>query len=161
MTTPIGNRIYSAVFSRVTVAAVQDLFYIKAGAGNGIELQYVMLTANAVTSPAEIQVRIKRLPATVTAGSAGSSPTVNFNDSADTKAAGSTVRANDTTQATTSGTAAILYICEWNVLNPFEFVPMPETRFVAGINEALIVDVGATPGASTVVSGTIHWAEAP
>jgi hypothetical protein len=72
----MGQRIYSAAFDNVTIAAVQDVFYLKAGAANGIEIHHIQLGAGAVTAAAEIRLRLKRLPATVTAGSGGSAPTI-------------------------------------------------------------------------------------
>jgi hypothetical protein len=156
----MGQRIYSAAFDNVTIAAVQDVFYLKAGAANGIEIHHVQLGAGAVTGAAEIRLRLKRLPATVTAGSGGSAPTISTTDSGDTKAATATARANDTTQATTSGTAVIILPWQWNVLGMFEYLPAPEDREVCQAAEAFVLDVAATP-ASTVVSGWIKWREIP
>jgi hypothetical protein len=156
----MGQRIYSAAFDNVTIAAVQDVFYLRAGAANGIEIHHIQLGAGAVTGAAEIRLRLKRLPATVTAGSGGTAPTVSTIDSGDTKAATATARANDTTQATTSGTAVIILPWQWNVLGMFEYLPAPEDREVCQATEALVLDVAATP-ASTVVSGWIKWREIP
>jgi hypothetical protein len=156
----MGQRIYSAAFDNVTIAAVQDVFYLKAGAANGIEIHHIQLGAGAVTAAAEIRLRLKRLPATVTAGSGGSAPTISTTDSGDTKAATATARANDTTQATTSGTAVIILPWQWNVLGMFEYLPAPEDREVCQAAEAFVFDVAATP-ASTVVSGWIKWREIP
>jgi hypothetical protein len=104
----MGQRVYKTYFDNITIAAVQDVFSLKAGAVNGIELHQIDLSAGAVTSPAEIRLRLKVLPATVTAGSGGTAPVMSPADSGDTKAATATARANDTTQATSSGTAKIL-----------------------------------------------------
>lgn len=155
-----GNRVYSTYFENVTIAAVQDIFSIKAGAANGVILHQIDLSAGGVTSPAEIRLRLKRLPATVTNGSGGAAPTISATDSGDTKASAATVRANDTTQATTSGTAAILAAWQWNVLNQFTYLPAPEDREIIQAAEALVLDIAGAP-ASTVVSGTIKWAETP
>jgi hypothetical protein len=157
----MGQRVYSTYFDNVTIAAVQDVFSLRAaGASNGCELHHIMLSAGAVTAAAEIRLRLKRLPATVTAGSAGTAPTLSVSDSGDTKAATAVVRANDTTQATTSGTAAILLAWQWNVLGMFEYLPAPEDREVIQPAEALVLEINATP-ASTVVSGMIKWREIP
>src|SRR2546429_1425013 len=112
----MGQRVYKTQFENVTISAVQDIFLLKAGSANGVELHQIDLSAGGVTSPAEIRLRLKRLPATVTNGTGGTAPTINAADSGDTKAATATVRANDTTQATTSGTAAVLQAHQWNVL---------------------------------------------
>lgn len=157
----MGQRVYSAVFENVTIAAIQDVFYIKAGATNGVEIHQIDLSAGAVTAAAEIRLRLKRLPATVTAGSGGTAPTIGPSDSGDTKAATAVVRANDTTQATTSGTAFLgCGAWQWQVLNAFQYLPAPEDREVIQAAEALVLDIPAAP-ASTVVSGTIKWRELP
>lgn len=154
----MGQRIYTAVFENVTIAAVQDIFMLKAGAACPVELHHITLGAGGITAAAEIRVRLKRLPATVTNGSGGSAPTISAVDSGETKTAQSTLRANDTTQATTSGTAANLAAWQWNVLGQFEHLPPPEDREVIQAGEALVLDIPGAP-ASTVVSGFIRWRE--
>lgn len=156
----MGQRVYSTFFENVTITAVQDVFSLKAGAANGIELHQIDLSAGAVTAAAEIRLRLKRLPATVTAGSGGTAPVMSPTDSGDTKAATATARANDTTQATTSGTAIVLQAWQWQVLNSFTYLPAPEDREVIQAAEELVLDIPAAP-ASTVVSGTIKWREIP
>jgi hypothetical protein len=146
-------RLYTFGFRAVTVAAVQDLLYVKAGSANGLALRRLSLSASSITAAAEIVLRLKRLPATVTVGSGGSAPTIQKVSSRNAIAALSTVRANDTAQATTSGTAQELGNWNWDVLQDFlEVPPTEEERWECDINEALIFDVSATP-ASTVLSG--------
>lgn len=171
----MGQRVYTTFFDNVTMGAfVQDVFALKAGAANGIELHHIVLGAGAVTSAAEIRLRLRRLPATVTMGASGSggsptgsTPTIGAIDSGDTKASAATARANDSlqgttpgTQTTTSGTAVTLAVWQWNVLGPFEYLPAPEDREVVAGAEALVLDIPAAP-ASTVVSGFIKWRELP
>jgi hypothetical protein len=158
----MGQRVYAARFENVTIAAVQDVLSLRAaGAANGCELHHIMLSASGVTAAAEIRLNLKRLPATVTAGSVGTAPTIGAVDSGDTKAATAVVRANDTTQATTSGTAFIIASWAWNVLGMFEYLPAPEDREVIQSAEALVLEIPGTPTASTVVSGMIKWREMP
>jgi hypothetical protein len=156
----MGQRIYKTYFDNVTIAAVQDVFSLKAGAANGIELHQIDLSAGGVTSPAEIRLRLKVLPATVTAGTGGSAPVVSPADSGDTKAATATVRANDTTQATSSGTVKILQAWQWNVLLPWQYLPAPEDRDVVQANEQITLDIPGAP-VSTIVNGSITWRELP
>lgn len=156
----MGKRIYTAQFENVSIAAVQDVFMLKAGANNPATVHNIELGAGGVTAAAEIRLRLKRLPATVTNGSGGTAPTIAAMDSGDTKTATATVRANDTTQATTSGTALNLMSWQWNVLGPFQSLPTPEIQGKIQGGEALVLEVVATPGASTAVSGTIQWEEA-
>jgi hypothetical protein len=156
----MGQRIYATYFDNVTIAAVQDIFSAKAGAANGIEIHQLDLTAGGVTSPAEIRIRLKRLPATVTQGSGGSTPVVSPMDSGDTKSSAAALHANDTSQATTSGTAIILGAWQWQVLNPFTYLPAPEDRPVCQAAEAIVFDIPGAPS-STVVSGMMVWRELP
>jgi hypothetical protein len=153
------GRIYTARFENVPIAAVQDVFMLKAGAANPLTLQYITISAGGVSGAAEIRFNLKRLPATVTNGSGGTAPTISPMDSGDTKAAAATVRANDTVQATTSGTAAFLMSWQWNVLGPFEWMPTPELTGKIQASEALVLEIPGTPGASTTCSGTIQWEE--
>jgi len=156
----MGQRVYKAYFDNVTITAIQDVFSLKAGAANGVELHQVDLSAGGVTAPAEIRLRLKVLPATVTAGSTGTAPVMSPADSGDTKAATATVRANDTTQATSSGTVKILQAWQWNVLLPWQYLPAPEDRDIIQASEQITLDIPGTP-ASTVISGSITWRELP
>lgn len=152
-------RIYSTIFENQTVAAVQDLFSIKAGAANGVRLHYVQLSAGGVTAAAELRIRIKRA-ATFTQGSGGNAtPGLNAIDSGETKAATATVHTNDTTQS--ASTFVTLFVAQWNVLGMFEFLPTPEIQLEIQAAEGLVLDLVATPGASTVISGTMMWEEQP
>ena len=158
---PSLERIYTILFENVTVAAVQDLFCIKASATNGLMVHRISLSAGGVTAPAEMRVRLKRMPATVTVGTGGTAPTIQKISSVLQFAAlSANARANDvTTQATTSGTAQIIATWQWNVLQDFlEVPPTEEGRWESAVSEAFVVDLAAAP-ASTVMSGFIVWEE--
>lgn len=156
------SRVYSTCFDNVSISALQDVFSLKAGAANGIEIHQIDLSAGGVTAPAEIRLRLKVIPATVTQGTGGSSPTVNPVDDGDTKASVSTVHANDvTTQATSSGTIKVLEAHQWNVLMPWQHLPPPEDRIIIQAGEAFVLDFPTAPGSATNVSGTIKWRELP
>lgn len=156
----MGQRVYSTYFDNVSISAIQDVLSLKAGAANGIEIHQIDLTAGGVTTPAEIRLRIKVLPATVTQGSGGSTPVISPVDDGDTKTSTATAHANDTTQATSGGTIKILEAHQWNVLMPWQWLPPPEDRIVIQAAEGFVVDFPAAPSA-TSVSGTIKWREIP
>jgi hypothetical protein len=157
----MGSRVYVSNFENVAISAVQDVESLRAAGASGAIIHHIVLSAGGgVTTPSEIRLRLKRLPATVTAGSGGSAPTISAVDSGDTKTATCVVRANDTTQATTSGTAAILLTWQWNVLGQFEYLPAPEDREIIQPGEALVLDIPGAP-ASTTVSGFLKWQEVP
>jgi len=161
----MGRRVYKSNFNNVSVGtAVQDLWSLLAGASNGIQLHRCDISAASVTTAAQINVRLKRGTATVTLGSAGSTPAKNLGDDGDTKASGSTLHANDTTQATTTGNfTGLVQTWQWNVLLPFDYMPGPEDedRDCCGVSEALIFDFPATIGAATTVSSNLSWREYP
>jgi hypothetical protein len=161
----MGRRIYKGAADNVSIGtAVQDIWALLAGASNGIQLHWLQLTAGAVSTAAEIRMRLKRGTATVTLGSGGSTPAKNLVDDGDSKASGATLHANDTTQATTTGnfTGYVEYF-QWNVLLPFDYMPGPEDedRPACGVSEAFILDLPAVIGASTVISQNLAWREYP
>lgn len=158
-----GNRVFTTGFDNITVGtAVQDIFSILAGASNGVELHYIELNAGGVTNPAEVRLRLKRFSGTTqTAGSAGTAPAMNALDENDSKAATAVVRANDTTQATTTGTNVNLAYWNWNTLLPFQYLPAPEDRPIIAVSNRLILDLPATAAQSQSVSGIIQWREIP
>src|SRR4030095_13120973 len=117
------ERVFVIVFEAITVAAAQDLFYVKASATNGLNARRFSLSASGVTAAAEIQIRLKRLGgATVTAGSGGSAPTIQRVQSRMPYAALSAPRVNDTTLATGT-TSVTLANWNWNVLMDYLDVP--------------------------------------
>ncbi len=157
----MGQRIYKMIFDNVSIAAIQDVLSMKAGAANGIEIHQIDLSAGGVTSPAEIRLRLKRLSAAVTQGTGGTVLTQSSADSGDTKASTATVRANDTAQATTTGTTTFLGAWQWNVLLPWQYLPAPEDRDVCQGGEAFVLDIPTAPGAATLVSCTLAYRELP
>jgi len=103
------GRMYSVSFTAVSVTAAQDLIGIYGAAGKMCRPRRVSVNIAASTLPTAVglELRCRFLPATVTAGSGGTAPTPQKLDPGDA-AASFTARANDTTPATTSGTAAVL-----------------------------------------------------
>lgn len=157
---PALERIYTISFENVTVSALQDFFALKASATNGIAVRRISLSAGGVTVPAEIRLRLKRMPVTYTIGSGGSAPAIQKVNSLLPFASMSTnARANDTSQSTTSGTQQILMTWQWNVLQDFQEVgPTDDERWECTLSEGLVVDCAAAP-ASTAMSGTFVFEE--
>lgn len=159
------GRTYSVVFNNVTIAAKQDFFYVKPAADKialieAIYLSNVAGATNAGDANERLyDVRLIRLPATVTAGSGGTAPTPNPLSTNDT-AAGFTGRVNDTTVATTSGTALTLHSDGWNDRVPYAYYPAPEHRVIVANAQAVVFRLETTP-ASVVCNGTIVVRELP
>lgn len=123
-----------------------DLLEVLPGDDKPVRLRGLLLSQiSEVADAAEegLQVSVQRFPATVTSGSGGTADAAANRaplDSADS-AAGCTVEFNNTTVATTSGTAVVLAYLGWNIRNsPFDFW-LPDERFcpITKQGEGLIV----------------------
>lgn len=144
------GRIYSVAWQGTVTNAGgdQDLIEILPADDKPAKLRgFVLGQISEVGDGAEegVRVSVMRLPATVTSGSGGSSPTPVPVDSADS-AAGAAVEVNNTTVATTSSTAVTLAEFGWNLRNsPFDFW-WPDERFCpkAKQGEALVVRLQTT-----------------
>jgi hypothetical protein len=163
----IGNgRAYAVTFSAVAITAKQDLFYVKPAADKVCVIEAIYLSnvggaADAGDAQEELyDLRLIRVPATVTVGSGGSAPTPNplaTNDAA----AGFTARVNDTTVATTSGTLLQLHDDGWNVRVPYVWMPPPEHRIIVANAQAIVARLESTPADSISCSGTLIVREMP
>lgn len=150
-------RVYTVGFQNISVSAVQDLIALYAGANGAIEIISAWLEQVTQTSNGNLRLSWKRLPATVTAGSAGSAGTVNKTRSGDA-AATVTARTNDTTQATTGGTAVVMPD-GWNLLNGYFYQPAPDARIACNPSEALVLSLDQAPGSAVVVNGSVTFRE--
>lgn len=163
------GRAYALTFENVGIAAAQDLFYIKPAADKPCLIEAVYLSnvggaADAGDAQEEIwRIVMNRLPATVTVGSGGSaSATGTLNPLAGNDAsAGFTGRTNDTTPATTSGTARTIHADGWNIRIPYVWMPVPEHRPIVANAEAIVFKLLSTPADSVSCSGTIIVREIP
>jgi hypothetical protein len=108
-----------------------------------------------------LRITVKRLPATFTVGSGGSSVTAAAtpNSSADT-VWGFTARTNDTTVATTSGTAQVLDEFGWNERNTPLEKWYPDSDYCPGaINaQGLVIRCETTLADDMTFSG-VAWVE--
>ena len=137
---------------------MQDLLAIYSGASMALELHGFELGQITATNLAMLRVSIKRLPVTVTSGSGGSSVTPRKSMPGDA-AATVTARANDTTQASTSGTAETLHSDIMNVVNGLSFFWPPNDVPVFGLSQAAILSLDTAPSSAIVMSGTLYFAE--
>lgn len=145
------GRIYTVSYTGTITAAGgnTDLLSIQPADDKPIKLRGFRLSQiSEVGDTAEegLRVTVKRLPATFTVGSGGSAVTPAPMDSANT-AAGCTTRCNDTTVATTSGSAVVMEEIGWNVRNsPCDFW-YPDAEFSPKVKqgECLVVCLETTP----------------
>lgn len=144
------GRIYSVSFQGTITAAGgdTDLLELLPADDKPVKLRgFVLSQISEVGDTAEegLRVSILRLPATVTSGSGGSAVTPAPMDSADS-AAGVAAECNNTTVATTSGTAVTIAEYGWNNrMSPFSEW-FPDERFApkAKQGEALVVRLQTT-----------------
>jgi hypothetical protein len=160
------GRLYSVEFHAVSVTAQQDFFYIKPAADKITWIESVNIAASGGTADAGdaqeelFDIEIIRLPATVTVGSGGGSftPTPQaVNDAA----AGFTARINDTTKATTSGTATVVWADGMNSRAGWIYLPPPEHTAMVANAQAIVVRLNTTPADAILLSGTALVRELP
>jgi hypothetical protein len=142
-------RPYVVGSENIAVSAAQDLLQIKGAAGKILEILRVWAGATDTTlvTAQGLRFRCRYLPATVTDGSGGSTSTPRPFDPGDA-AASFTCLTNNTTQATTSGTAAVLPVEGDHIFSgcnlPFKNPPQ------IGPSESFTFELLST------VSGTVH-----
>lgn len=142
-------RTYTVSTTNVSVSAAQDLALILGATGKMCRLRRVECGATNTTAPTSQQLsfRCRFLPATVTAGSGGTTPTPQKNDPGNA-AASFTAHANDTTPASTNSTAVLLWSGTANVLAglDYSFLEPP----LIGPSEAVTFELLST------VTGTVN-----
>lgn len=139
------SRRYSIPYSGTLTAAGgdTDLLSIQPASNKAVRLvgwKIAQYSEFGDAAEENIRITIRRLPATFTVGSGGSAVTPVPYDGDDT-AAGFTARCNDTTVATTSGTAVVCEELAWNERNtPYvEYWPDREARWRVINGAGLIV----------------------
>jgi hypothetical protein len=150
----MARGVYTISFKQVSVAAVQDLLAAYAGSSKVLEIHSVIIGQITGTTVQNLPITMNHLPATVTTGSGGTAPTPQKTNPGDA-AATFTARANDTTQATTSGTSSRVVADVFNTINGYFYQPPREDRPRISSNEAFVVSLDAAPGSALTMSGTM------
>lgn len=160
------GRIYTVPFNGTVTAAGgdTDLWSIQPADDKPIKLRgFTLGQISEVGDTAEegLRITVKRLPATFTVGSGGSSVTATapVGSSGDTVWS-ATIRTNDTTVATTSGTAQVLDEFGWNERNtPYEHW-YPDERFCPSAiqGQGIVIRCETTLADDMTFSGTA-WVE--
>lgn len=154
------SEIFTIVCENVAVTAAQDILAAYASSGKKLQLLAVELSANGQTTVGNYPIRLRYLPATVTPGSVGSSVTPQ-NTNPDGASPSFTARRNDTTQATTSGTASDWVATQFNPINGYYFQPpvglADEPK--ADLSTAIILSLDHAPAASINISATMWLRE--
>lgn len=146
-----SGRTYNITFGNVSVSAVQDLIAATATASMAFEVVGFGI-GPCNTTVENVLINLKRLTATVSAGSGGGSATPSKDNTSDA-AATATGRINDTVQATTSGSTVYLHRDALNEVNGFEWLFPERARPVAAPGEAIILELASAPGGARTMSG--------
>lgn len=159
------SRMYTVPYTGTLTAAGTDcdLFNLTPADDKPIRLVGLVLSQSSEIGDAQeenLRISIIRLPATVTAGSGGSAVTPVPMDEVDA-AAGFTARCNDTTVATTSGTAETKEEFAWNERNsPMErWWPDPVVRYTCRQASALIIRNQSTAADDLTIEITAYVEE--
>ncbi len=142
-------RTYSVSFEGVATSAAQDLITILGATGKMCRIKSVKwgCTDTSLATGQNIETRGRILPATVTPGSGGSTPTPRPLDPGDA-AATFTAHANDTSKTTTNGTAEIVDEDGSHLYGGYSYsFPAPP---LVGPTSAFVFELLST------VSGTVH-----
>jgi len=146
-------RIYNCLFEDVSIAAAQDLVQITGAAGKMMFIieMAVGCTDTALATGQDIKVRARYLPATVSVGSGGTTGiTPSKVDPGDAACSSSTCATNNTSQATTNGTAVKLYENGCHLYQGDRYRFPDAERPPIGPSEAFVWELLST------VSGTVH-----
>ena len=152
-------RTYAVTFENIATAAAQDLVQVKGAAGKTLRILRVSVntTDSSIPTSQMFRVRCRFLPVTVTDGSGGSTDTPRPFDPGDA-AASFTALINNTTQATTNGTAAVLEDNGWHAYAGYDYAfPRPP---IIGPSESFTFEMNSTPSGTVHMSGTVIVEEA-
>lgn len=139
--------VFTIVCENQAVTAAQDILAAYAASTKKLQLLAVELAANGQTTVGNYPLRMRYLPATVTAGSGGAAVTPH-NVNPDGAAAGFTARRNDITQAVTGGSAVDFVATQFNPINGYYWqTPTPvgeEPK--ADISSAFVLSLDSVTG---------------
>ena len=149
-------RKYVVPFENVTVSAAQDLLQITGATGKMLQIERIWCYADsesgALPTAQLLAFRARTLTATVTNGSGGTTPTISKVDPGDASAS-FTALANNTTKATTSGTAIVQEESGAHIYSGHD-VSFPLNRQPPiGPGEAFVYELLSTVSGTVTLSG--------
>ena len=144
-------RRYTVETENVSVSAAQDLIQVIGAAGKTVRIKRVAVGATNTTlvTAQSLRLNLVYLPATVTNGSGGTSPTFKPVDPGDA-AASVTAKANSTTQATTNGTSVALEVWGVHIFAGLDFTFPAGAEPIVGPSESIVF------GLLSAVTGTVN-----
>lgn len=152
---------YTVTFEGVAVSAAQDLISMKCAAGVPARIIRYWAKATDTSLPVSqmLEFRARVLPATVTQGSGGTTPTPQKIGSQTDTAASTTCHANDTSKATTSGTAAIVDEPAEHVYNGFDSAVENRDPLNIAAAAGFVWELLSTPSGTLHLSGGVDFEE--
>lgn len=153
-------RRYRSTFENVSVSAAQDLIEVKGAAGKICRVirAWWGCTNTTLATSQSVSTRVRYLPATVTDGSGGSSGTVSPMDPGDAAASVTTLK-NNTTKATTGGTAVILEESGDHLYNGYQSRWDDRSCPIVGPSEAVVFELLSTVSGTVNLSGGVELEE--
>jgi hypothetical protein len=153
----MGRR-YEVTSTNVSVSAVQDLISLYATSAMAFKLVGFVIAQVTSTTAQMLRFRVIRLPATFTVGSGGSAPTPSKALKGDA-AATVTARANDTVQATTNATAAVLHSDVMNSAVGAQFFWPKDDQPTIGLSDGMALSLDTAPSPTLSMSVTFIFEE--
>lgn len=155
----MGRR-YRVLFEQVSVSAAQDLLQIKGASGKLVKIirQWWGNTDTTAPTNQDLPTRSRVLPVTVTDGSGGSTPTIQKTDLGDA-AASFTALANNTTKATTNGTAVIAHEAGDNIFAGHAWDYPDKSAPMIGPSQSFVFELLAGPTGTVKLSGGVEVEE--
>jgi hypothetical protein len=153
-------RRYKVSFENVAVSAAQDLVQVTGATGKLMRIlrHWFGVTDTTLPTAQALRLRARFLPATVTVGSGGTTGiTPSRNDPGDAACSSATCATNNTTQATTSGTAVVLYTNGVHLYNGENWT-WTEPPLV-GPSEAFVFELLGAPSGTVHLSGGVEFEE--
>lgn len=153
-------RRYSVESNNVVVSAAQDLMQIIGATGKTLKIKRVHVGATNTTlvTAQSLQLQAKYLPVTVTNGSGGSAPTPVPLDPGDS-AASFTAKANNTTQASSSGTATIQQAWGVHIFAGLDFTFPIGAEPIVGPSESWVLTLPSTVTTPVNLTTTVEVEE--
>lgn len=145
------GRIYTVRVAPTAVSAALDFLEIRPAAEKPVVMHKVVIAPSDSETNQQVLASVRTLPATLTSGSGGSTPTIHAKSTLDT-AASFAVEAFNTTRATTSGTADFHASEGFPSQGGFEYLPDVSERPIARNGQAFVVGIEETMGGA-IVSG--------
>lgn len=153
-------RRYRVTFEAVSVSAAQDLIQVIGATGKIVRIirAWWGCTNTTLATAQSMSTRCSYLPATVTNGSGGSSPTPRLVDPGD-PAASFTAKANNTTPATSSGTKVTQEESGDHLYNGYRSSWDDKACPIVGPSESWVLELLSTPTGTVNLSGGVEVEE--